>query len=448
MKKTNQPAQGYDIIGDIHGHAQELASLLDALGYTQKNGHYAHPDNRKVIFLGDYIDRGPMIREVLRTVRSMVDGGSALAILGNHEINALRFHTIGSSGKPLRPHSENNTRQHQATLDQFADNMQEWTDWMQWFSGLPLFLDLPGLRAVHACWDDEAIDQLREIGPLQGETLENHSIKKTSGYEIMSQIVNGPEGILPRGYRHETADGTMRSEFRLKWWLDLSLATCQEAVFPANETVPDVFPEYMPQTGYPENAPITFFGHYALKHTEPAPIRSNLACLDYGTGKGGFLCAYRWDGETTIDPTKFVTTKQPTRRGYRVLVDDNFHYMDEDERWCLGEFDNYEVALIAARQLVEDFFSDAKPGQTAKELYDGYTSFGDDPFIIAFGGADQPESRFSAWGYAKHLASELEKNSGVAPPLSLPLCESEPMSANHRANETGDSRSPQSLQEE
>lgn len=262
----------------------------------------------RVIFLGDYIDRGPKIREVLKIVRGMVDGGSALAILGNHEINALRFHTLGSSGEPLRPHSENNIRQHQATLDQFADYQTEWKEWMKWFSGLPLFLDLPGVRAVHACWNDEAIDQLRRLGRLEGETLENHSIKNTAGYEILSQIVNGPEAILPEGYRHETADGTMRREFRVKWWVDLSLATCYEAVFPENKAIPDVFPDYMPQTDYPEEAPITFFGHYALKRAEPAPIRANLACLDYGTGKGGFLCAYRWDGEATIDPRKLVTT--------------------------------------------------------------------------------------------------------------------------------------------
>lgn len=110
--------------------------------------------------------------------------------------------------------------------------------------------------------------------------------------------------------------------------------------------------------------------------------------------------------------------------------------MIEDERWCLGEFASYGEALIAARHLVEDFFSSAKPEQTAEELYDGYTSFGDDPFIVAFGGADQPMSLFSAWEYAKHLASEWEKNSGVAPPLSLPLCESDPMNTNHQVDDT------------
>jgi len=48
----------YDLIGDIHGYACELEALLDKLGYRDSNGVFAHP-NRRAIFLGDFIDRGP-----------------------------------------------------------------------------------------------------------------------------------------------------------------------------------------------------------------------------------------------------------------------------------------------------------------------------------------------------------------------------------------------------
>ena len=67
--------QAYDIIGDIHGHADELHALLDILGYG--NGTASHAEGRKVIFLGDFIDRGPKIREALETVRGMVETGNA-----------------------------------------------------------------------------------------------------------------------------------------------------------------------------------------------------------------------------------------------------------------------------------------------------------------------------------------------------------------------------------
>lgn len=80
-----------DIIGDIHGHADKLEELLTKLGYSKTNGIYSHLD-RKVLFVGDYIDRGPKIRETLQIVRAMVDSGNAIALMGNHEYNALCFH--------------------------------------------------------------------------------------------------------------------------------------------------------------------------------------------------------------------------------------------------------------------------------------------------------------------------------------------------------------------
>ena len=83
---------GYDIIGDIHGHATKLEELLENLGYDAADGVYRHP-TRTVIFVGDFIDRGPEQREVLQIVRSMCDAGSAQAVMGNHEFNALGFGT-------------------------------------------------------------------------------------------------------------------------------------------------------------------------------------------------------------------------------------------------------------------------------------------------------------------------------------------------------------------
>lgn len=61
-----------DFIGDIHGYAHKLEELLQKLGYKKKNGTFVHP-HRKVLFVGDYIDRGPEIKETLEIVKSMVD---------------------------------------------------------------------------------------------------------------------------------------------------------------------------------------------------------------------------------------------------------------------------------------------------------------------------------------------------------------------------------------
>ena len=58
----------YELIGDIHGHAAALQQLLGKLGYTRHKGVYRHSE-RQAIFFGDFIDRGPQIRETLEIVR-------------------------------------------------------------------------------------------------------------------------------------------------------------------------------------------------------------------------------------------------------------------------------------------------------------------------------------------------------------------------------------------
>src|SRR6478735_3627270 len=86
------PVAGYDLIGDIHGCAATLERLLKKLGYTKVRGVYQHP-RRRVIFLGDILDRGPRIREAILIAHSMVTQGSAEIVLGNHEINAILYCT-------------------------------------------------------------------------------------------------------------------------------------------------------------------------------------------------------------------------------------------------------------------------------------------------------------------------------------------------------------------
>ena len=88
-------------------------------------------------------------------------------------------------------------------------------------------------------------------------------------------------------------------------------------------------------------------------------------------------------------------------RGYRIDVDDNFHYMDERERWTLVTFATYPEALAAAMQRVDKFFVKVEAGKTAEKLYAEYVAMGDDPFIVPCGGAPAPEKRFSAWNYAR-----------------------------------------------
>jgi hypothetical protein len=91
---------------------------------------------------------------------------------------------------------------------------------------------------------------------------------------------------------------------------------------------------------------------------------------------------------------------------YRVMVDDNFHYMDKDERYEHGTFATAEEALAISRGIVEESLrSLLVPGMTAAELLAQYRSFGDDPFVVAADGAT--DVKFSAADYAQSAAPAL-----------------------------------------
>jgi len=84
----------FDIIGDVHGCYEELSTLLGQLGYRIENGadgpKATPPDGRKAVFVGDLVDRGPRIPDVLRLVMKMVAEGTALCVPGNHDMKLMR----------------------------------------------------------------------------------------------------------------------------------------------------------------------------------------------------------------------------------------------------------------------------------------------------------------------------------------------------------------------
>lgn len=85
----------FDIIGDVHGCASELRSLLGELGWTIEYDagvavDAVHPDGRQAVFVGDLVDRGPDTPSVLRLVMGMVAAGNALCVSGNHETKLVR----------------------------------------------------------------------------------------------------------------------------------------------------------------------------------------------------------------------------------------------------------------------------------------------------------------------------------------------------------------------
>ena len=92
-----------------------------------------------MIFLGDFIDRGEALAEhkqLLSLVMKMVRSGNALAVMGNHEFNALAYHTY-VDGPPLRAHTQKNTKQHQAFLNEFDEDPQAKNEVLDFFLSCP-----------------------------------------------------------------------------------------------------------------------------------------------------------------------------------------------------------------------------------------------------------------------------------------------------------------------
>ena len=98
----------FDIIGDVHGCADELGELLADLGYQEGRAAtdvpgwtdvvFTHPEGRKALFVGDLTDRGPKILESVGIVRNMIRAGAALCVPGNHDVKLVRH----LSGKPVK----------------------------------------------------------------------------------------------------------------------------------------------------------------------------------------------------------------------------------------------------------------------------------------------------------------------------------------------------------
>jgi len=299
----------YDLIGDIHGHCEELEVLLKGLGYHEDQSKiWSHPDGRKAIFLGDYIDRGPKILETVRLVRQMVESGNAMAIMGNHEFNALAFHTLDPIGQPCRPHTAKNHLQHEATLQQMNGHEEEFQSHLEWFLTLPLWIELPGFRAVHACWDQQNIERLAAI--LGGNQLRNRQdIMEASNpsselYQLIEETLKGKEMKLPDGITFHDKDGHERNEIRIKWWEDPSKTNLRDY---SVVDLPDLPTEPVQAnfSCYPPTDKPVFFGHYWLTG-EPKIQKLNVCCLDYSIAKGGMLAAYSWRESPELSQVHFM----------------------------------------------------------------------------------------------------------------------------------------------
>ena len=298
--------QLYDLIGDIHGQARELTHLLEKLSYSMKNNIWQHK-NRKIIFLGDFIDRGDEQREVISIVRPMIENGSALSVMGNHEYNAIAYFTENGKGGHFREHNEKNLKQHKAFLKAYEDHPEEYKSVIDWFKTLPFWLDLEGLRVIHACWD---IDLIKMLGKsLEDGVLKKSSDKSTADFRAIETLLKGKEIPLPEGQSFLDKDNNKRDHIRIKFW-ERNAKTYKDLFMGPKDAlkfIPDLPLEDDYSVPYATNEKPLFLGHYWMEG-DIKPLTENIACIDYSVAKpGGKLVAYRWGGEQKIDNNKFVS---------------------------------------------------------------------------------------------------------------------------------------------
>lgn len=316
----------YDIIGDIHGQSEKLDAMLRHLGYQPRGGAWRHPD-RTAVFVGDFIDRGPGQLDTLRRVRAMIDAGSALAVMGNHEFNAIAWATEDPNkpGKHLRRHSDKNLRQHAAFLAEVSDRPDVHRAWTDWFLELPLWLDLPTCRIIHACWHEEEMKvltpHLREGARLTTDLVEAASREGSPEYRAVETLIKGLEVRLPAPHVFVDKEGHERKKVRVRWW-DSNADTFRRAAIMNTDddnTLPDIPMPLESLMGYTDPKPV-FFGHYWRTGT-PKVLAPNVCCVDFSAARASEpLVAYRHEGESELTSDRLVAiggTAPLSRRGVR-----------------------------------------------------------------------------------------------------------------------------------
>lgn len=151
------PAGPLDIVGDIHGEYEALRSLMCHLGYDQQGNH---PQDRTLVFVGDFCDRGPDSPAVLALAQELVESGRALAVLGNHEINLLREDAKDGSGWFFDSRVQ---RDNEKYAPYQRPNAAARARIVTFLSTLPIGLERADLRVIHAAWQDEQIEVARTL---------------------------------------------------------------------------------------------------------------------------------------------------------------------------------------------------------------------------------------------------------------------------------------------
>lgn len=304
-----------DIIGDVHGQLETLEALLADLGYREGR----HPEGRRLVFLGDLIDRGPHSLEVAERAREYSEHHGHLCLLGNHEFNLVEWWR----GRARPKHSN------RPTVAQVEAAPARWRPVLEFFETLPVALELPDLRVTHAVWHQGAF--LAVAPALSAPVESTHAarapwrdwVRLHAPYERGAPRPGLPKEKLPGQSEpalevflkgHETAaeapfednDGHTRHQERARWWREESahVDTEKRVIFGHYWNLPPLSPAHEafapPQpSGHPALREWADTHHARVPETGRAavPPEVRAVCVDYNgvTNAGARSCvgAYR-----------------------------------------------------------------------------------------------------------------------------------------------------------
>ena len=220
-----------DIVGDVHGEIQALEDLMARLGY-EPDGR--HPQGRRLVFVGDLGDRGPDSPGVVLRLRDMVQAGRAQCVLGNHDFNAL-WATRGGRMKPELCWLFDEAplfRHYGIEVPQKKVRGKLRDEVLAFFASLPIVLQRPDVRVVHASWDDDLVEQVRhetdavEVYFRRADRIERALVGRPGAAagdgnlahqndNPVKRLTSGLEGRSPTPI---VIGGKPRWERRVPWW--------------------------------------------------------------------------------------------------------------------------------------------------------------------------------------------------------------------------------------
>ena len=306
-----------DIIGDVHGEYGALCSLLLRLGY---DGNGFHPEGRRLIFVGDLIDRGPDSIAVVKLVKHFIEQGRAQCVIGNHELNILR---PGKNDLSL-PDKRHGNHWFQALPEELIKNSskvsfqvfanaQDRQELTKFFLSLPIALEREDLKIVHACWHQPSIEKLRgnnknakelfldyEHQINQSHPTQASPIERDLREQNLNPIKVLTSGLEARAEAPYETSGKVRHLKRVSWWKDYS-------------------------------GPMVVFGHYWRKRSANPTIPKDILSPP---------------GKASV-PDLFTGTPQFAKMGRTMCIDYSVgaRYYERHNGYREGDFGSYLGAL-------------------------------------------------------------------------------------------------------